>query len=615
MSWCFAGLFAPSQVKKPRSYGKTQSDGSGSPSWVTLPLPVSQKVLKLWFPISSCQQGTRLVLFCHCGSFDLLSLEHSGCTRRDLLSFCEEKLAELTVKEETKISLVVDLLHVSLQQLNSHWWKILAPRVLDMVEDRFPQLDELIFVRANRLSSLAAERVIVSTRLRASVLSGDEIAAEAALQSRGLGFVSDCFFRDPSISAVEFAQKRREQLRRVRRWRRWITGLLVAILVLLLGQILGVLPVRGADFDWAGLWQVVRDWEMLHHVVVSLLPQLLLLGFLLWRPKGEADTAQMLVLLIGSPLAWASAYAGNAPAPLAAAAPALVTALLGLAVIPWKEPKATATDAARRKGAWWPELVHGAYGEPRFAVPEESVTRMIPPIEGDGRRLLTRLLEFSSACAQVPPGRKQKVGDMLIQRIVSQENRAVWSASVGSDPVMFVASEVIISTSEPLEAVLWAIYSAEERMQWDGAAFAAYKVLGQQVQASSESLCDFLYCRVPLVPGVKDRDMVQERFLLKLPSNAGYAIAIQSCSPGQCSALRLDPVPSVVRARTILSGYILRPNPGGGVVLTGVSQTDLGGYVPQWVQGLVKKAGKRMPVQWAQRLEDYCNSKASAGTR
>eukprot|EP00434_Breviolum_minutum_P031148 symbB.v1.2.027547.t1/scaffold2835.1/size69263/4 len=146
-------------------------------------------------------------------------------------------------------------------------------------------------------------------------------------------------------------------------------------------------------------------------------------------------------------------------------------------------------------------------------------------------------------------------------------------------------------------------------MKWDGAAFKVYEVLGRQVQKSSQSLCDFLYCRVPLPPGVKDRDMVQERFLLKLPNEQGYAIAIQSCSPSQCSALGLEPATGVIRARTIISGYILRPH-RNGVILTGVSQTDLGGSVPQWVQGFVKKAGKRMPLQWADRLQDYCNSKA-----
>ena len=37
----------------------------------------------------------------------------------------------------------------------------------------------------------------------------------------------------------------------------------------------------GADFDWAGLWQVVRDWEMLHHVGAGLNPMGANLRFLL----------------------------------------------------------------------------------------------------------------------------------------------------------------------------------------------------------------------------------------------------------------------------------------------------------------------------------------------
>ena len=117
-------------------------------------------------------------------------------------------------------------------------------------------------------------------------------------------------------------------------------------------------------------------------------------------------------------------------------------------------------------------------------------------------------------------GGKRLVGDLLIQCIVAEEGRAVWSAQRADDPVMFVASEVALRTSAPLEAVLWALYAPEERLKWDGKAFKAYEVLGQEVQAKSRSSCDFLYCRVPM-PGVKDRDMVQERFLMRLEDEPG----------------------------------------------------------------------------------------------
>ncbi|CAE6945568.1 unnamed protein product, partial [Symbiodinium sp. CCMP2456] len=259
------------------------------------------------------------------------------------------------------------------------------------------------------------------------------------------------------------------------------------------------------------------------------------------------------------------------------------------------------------------------------------------------------LMEISGACQKVQPGTKQTVGNMVIQRIVHKEHCAVWSAQVGTDPVMFVASQVVLATPEPPEAVLWALYSAEEIgghaslasdllfettisdiiipislmldlflvfvMQHSILLCEAYDVVifacmnratevgwwlvfslrglslffdlgylnALQVQEATGALCDFLYCRIHLVTGVTDRDMVQERFLLRL-ADRGYAIAIRACSDGQSRALGLW----AQSTACFVARYIIQPNPAG-VLVTGVSQTDLGGNVPLWFQGLVKK--------------------------
>ncbi|CAK9058331.1 unnamed protein product [Durusdinium trenchii] len=365
---CFAGLLGPDKKKKILDE-RSEASGGQSPSWATLPVPVSNEIVAAWLPVSLLQQNARCVLFFHLGSFDLLSLELSGCTRRDLLFICEEKLAELQL-QEAKISVVVDLHRVKLRQLNSHWWKMLAPRLLQLVDKRFPGfLEELLFVRADRLTSLAAERLLSVSRpqdLRdLIVLGGDEVNAQKLLESRGLSFVGDCFFRDPKLSAVEEARKRRTEAKRRRRCCRWSCTAILCFFVLFL-------------LEASGLLAGVATWEWPNWSQAQLISLCCCLAASLWfwaptitLPKEglSEDTAQLLVLLLGSPIAWAAASAGFGGPMLAALAPAALVVFFGFLTIPWQasdaEPK-KAQDSRRQSNAWWPELTLGNAGEPHF---------------------------------------------------------------------------------------------------------------------------------------------------------------------------------------------------------------------------------------------------------
>lgn len=270
-----------------------------------------------------------------------------------------------------------------------------------------------------------------------------------------------------------------------------------------------------------------------------------------------------------------------------------------------KEPK-----ELQSLDTWWPQVEENSDGV-AFAVQPAGLDRGTrPAFEGDALEMVQRLQDIAHACRAVRHGRARSVCGLTIKCLVEEGRNAVWFAEAPSSPVMLVASEVLLQTSLPVEAVLWALYSVKERMQWDGSTFSAYEVLWTAAaQQSTKALGDFIYCRIPFAAGIADRDVVQERYLTRLGPSS-YAIAIHSCSASTCRELQRTPRAGAVRATTILSGYLLRPDPHGrGVVLTGLSQTDVGGLIPQWLQSCVKKAGKRKPIDWAMRLQDYCNSK------
>jgi len=256
---------------------------------------------------------------------------------------------------------------------------------------------------------------------------------------------------------------------------------------------------------------------------------------------------------------------------------------------------------------WWPELYTGAHGEPHFCAASGSKPQVHGAVfEADAKELLNRIVEIEGLCDSVRGDAESTVGGLKIQSLVRQAAHSVWSAQAIDSPVAFVCSETVLTTSVPVEAVLWAIYSVEERLSWDGKSFATYSVLRSAApQVESHALGDVIYCRMPTPTGMSDRDVVQERFLLQLPGG-GYAIVMRSPSEEGSAALA-EVAPNMVRMRTMLSGYLLRPLPGGGIKLTAMSQTDMGGNIPQWVQSMAKKAGIKKALEWARALETHCN--------
>eukprot|EP00931_Biecheleriopsis_adriatica_P045107 TRINITY_DN25853_c0_g1_i1.p1 TRINITY_DN25853_c0_g1~~TRINITY_DN25853_c0_g1_i1.p1 ORF type:complete len:737 (-),score=176.11 TRINITY_DN25853_c0_g1_i1:12-2222(-) len=639
---------------------------SGAASWETLPAPVSDQAVRRLLPHLLCKHDSipgHLVLFLHLGSFDLKSLDELGCTRRDLIRKCEKTLrsSQSEVPSLEGLHIVADLHEVTLRQLNSHWWQKLLPHLLAQLEDKFPGLlQEILFVRAGKTAAAAAERILQPLdRIAGVVRGGDEIAAEMLIKSRGLSGAVEGLFRDPHQDAADAACQERQ------RRQRWQLRVLVALLMLvLLGAVVylqhsiselgaaawkGGKGGKGSSFATKAMSVGVRAWAGARGPAgaAATAAVLAVLGAMRLKQRPDAaaslqavladDTAKLLVLLLGSPIAWAAVLLGQVPAVVAATMPALSVVMLGLLLLrapPQPSAKAvrftvaspSAASPRMRKDAWWPEMFLGEHGEPRFEEKNAAEPSLLPspPFEGDALQLLSRLQEICQACRQVswvgrsPAASTNGTNGLLsrlnIQCVAKEEGRSVWFAQEPDNPVLLVASEVLLATPEPLEAVLWAIYSAEERMKWDGASFSSFKVLCErQVQPSSRALGDYLYIKLKLPLGVKDRDMLQERFVLCLPDDEGYAIVIHSCSAVQEKALRREPLTAegVIRANTRLSGYLLRPAPSGqGVLLTGISQTDLGGNVPQWVQALVKKATKKLPLDFAQRLEDHCNRRA-----
>ena len=187
----------------------------------------------------------------------------------------------------------------------------------------------------------------------------------------------------------------------------------------------------------------------------------------------------------------------------------------------------------------------------------------------------------------------------------AEEDVSEWSQVCKTDEVivfkkktegspMILVKAVATLRGIPAEIVFKAIYDTDIRQTWDKL-FYRFEV----VEHDEEKLETVLYYIIKAPFGISNRDFLQRRRVMyNFPKKDVTTMHFKSIEhPDK------PPVSGIIRAETILSGYIIEQIQDDPPVsqLIVISQNDIKGLIPKY---LVNLASGRAPKQWIANLID-----------
>lgn len=257
---------------------------------------------------------------------------------------------------------------------------------------------------------------------------------------------------------------------------------------------------------------------------------------------------------------------------------------------------------------WWPDLESLENGAPHFKCGAPAAPVKFSNFEADPKILFENLFDAVATAKSMEP-MVINHGARSLRNQKSMCAGTVWMNRT-SNNLLGICSELVIDTVAPAEAVLWALYNTNARMQWDSSALLDYKLLstgmGLDGGAIGGVFGDVVYIKIK-VPFLTARDMVQERFIAQL-QDGSFVLAIRSCSATRSEACGYPETRRVVRARTHIAGYTFKPNPSGGILMVTYSEGCLGGTFSHIPPEKMRKAAQNVQLQFGKRLEDHCNA-------
>ena len=176
-------------------------------------------------------------------------------------------------------------------------------------------------------------------------------------------------------------------------------------------------------------------------------------------------------------------------------------------------------------------------------------------------------------------------------KVCESEEVTVYRKKTEGTPMVMIKADAILQ-GIPKDIVFKAIYDTDIRQQWDKL-FHEFEV----VEHDEKKMETVLYYSIKAPFGVSNRDFLQKRKVIHdFPKEGITYMHFKSIEHD-----KKPPVKKVVRAETIISGYIMEQIKDNPPItkLTVISQNDIKGLIPKY---LVNMASGKAPKQWVGNL-------------
>lgn len=186
---------------------------------------------------------------------------------------------------------------------------------------------------------------------------------------------------------------------------------------------------------------------------------------------------------------------------------------------------------------------------------------------------------------------KEPTSDKIWRQVVDKPDTRVYQKKLNNSPICIIKAFCIVPYS--VNTVFRAIWDTTIRTKWDQL-FLKFEIIEKNPDY------ELLYFMIKTPIGLTKRDWLQRRiFIRDYPAPGDLCMHFVSVE----SPLK-PPVPKVIRAETVISGYIIRPGPNDTCTVTIITQNDIKGLIPT---SIVNRVASKAPADWVKNMIKGCN--------